>query len=580
MNNHATSSNPTAPLLLAAGVLLVVLFALVMWWTTGPEPTHDRPRSLARIDKSGSTQRTRATNTTPPTTQDTRPRLRLRLVGKALERRAELVGVVARGIDLGAEAALPTADDGGWIEIDHPSPSPSSHIAAWTPDRAMIARTFTPDSMPSKGGVIDLGDVDIDAPTGLDITLTNTLPGHDRYRVRFMRVFDNDQQPADDLARRIALRALDEALWLSYDWPPEATHVPGFPDYSRSVTLSAAEPTRVWPLFPDAATRLVLFAPSGEVSTPLDVGLSPRTIQPLSIDIAALFPHGARGCVTLDGRLVRAGTHEPIAGASITREDPVHQFAAVTTDRDGAFRFDCVPNQTVSQFRVRVAPGGEARPSVAREQTFRFVPPLFAAGSARETVSVRWEVAGLHWLIVAMDATTDARLRRESRAGFPRQFAQRWSQQLDAWESQTPDELAFEAHGFAVGLSRPGRWRAVLATNPLELHYSDEVIVEGPPAEHRVRLAARQPQQQPRSLLVTSRPNNYPVDRLEVGASVAPTVLGWSHFITDAQGTVVLGVVNADAVTLRLGMPPADTQEVIDLTRTTQELIEITLDTP
>jgi hypothetical protein len=359
-------------------------------------------------------------------------------------------------------APVTAAAKGGVLGPVAVPPAPRYQLIAFTPDGTFWSGDFVPGSKPVSG-LLDAGVLRANRPTGVSVRLTGTRDVEGTFSVRIERIVD----PAE-VERTSALlpvvSMVDPDLGLSL---MNGTPVP----------LSLETDTRLAPLPPDPAVRLVLRAPSGREAAEVEVPMREGTVTPVTLDVAKLFPEGVSRSLTLRGRVLLEGTSR--SGARGVMGPTGAEFAV---DAEGRFTIPDVPAWRESLFFVwRDAAEEGRRPEAPARWDFLFKP----TDAMRGTADVEWRVPVFRWLVLRMDAFTRAQLRERSQPPYPVYMLEVRDPQ-GTWSEVSTESFVEEEDGVAVSLLEPGTYRVQVASSPYAVRTSSVARVEAGGGEARL----------------------------------------------------------------------------------------------
>ncbi|RKI68574.1 carboxypeptidase regulatory-like domain-containing protein [Corallococcus sp. AB049A] len=406
--------------------------------------------------------------------------------------------------------------------------APRYQVMAFAPDGTVWWGDEVPATQPVTGRV-DLGVVKAHPPTGVRVRLEGArdLPG--TFFVRMQRGVDPEH--AEEASRLLPVLALAA---------PKLMHA--F-ENDTPVPLSKDEETRLAPLPPDRSLRLWLRTPSGKQSEPVDVPLREGFVEPVTLDVAKLFPEGVGDTVTLRGRVLLGDGTRPL-GSAVFRQGDGGEELPLTPD--GRFTIQDVPTWKETRFTVRREVGEEqGRPLGPLWWDFDFTP----TAETRGTVDVVWRMPVYRWLVLRMDGFTRAQLRERSEPPYPVYLLERRDAQ-GAWSLVPTREFHPEEDGLAVSLVEPGTYRVRVASSPYASRPSSVARVGEDFADTEVRLSAEDGLLSACEVQVTRE--GQPVDGAVVIASGSSPSLPPVRAETDSTGRWRMGAVNSDAVPLRV----------------------------
>ncbi|MFP2896742.1 carboxypeptidase regulatory-like domain-containing protein [Corallococcus sp. 4LFB] len=320
-------------------------------------------------------------------------------------------------------------------------PAPRYQVVAFEPDGTFWWADFVPGTALPTTGTLDAGVLRANRPTGVSIRLDGARNTEGTFSVRIERDVDpRDAERASALQPVLALVNPDLG-WALVNGTP--------------VPLSPDADTRLAPLPPDRAVRLWLRAPSGREGSPVEVPLREGTVNPVTLDVARLFPEGMSRSVTLRGRVLLGNTPRP-AGRMVGwvgGEEPV--------DADGRFTIPNVPAWRATRFNVWLGMEEDGRPEAPSMWDFDFTP----TEGMPDTVDVEWRVPVYRWLVVRMDGFTRAQLKERSERPYPVYLLERRDAQ-GLWSAVPSQKFVPEEDGVAVSLLEPGTYRVQVASAP------------------------------------------------------------------------------------------------------------------
>ncbi|NBD10079.1 carboxypeptidase regulatory-like domain-containing protein [Corallococcus silvisoli] len=341
------------------------------------------------------------------------------------------------------KAPVIASEQGGRVgPVEVPS-APRYLLAAFEPDGTIWWADHMPATQPVTG-TVDLGVLREQRPTGVRVRLEGARDVQGTFSVRLQRVVE----PAEVEQASALLSVLAMAA-------PELMHAVQNDDFIPLVTDGE---TRLAPLPPDRSLRLWLRAPSGKRGLPVEVPLREGSVEPVSLDVAKVFPEGVGGSVTLRGRVLLGSGARPLGPAVLIRDDGEQ----VRVDADGRFTMQGVPTWKQTAFSVRREQEEEARRPVAPPfWDFGFSPAVAMQG----TVDVEWRVPAYQWLVLRMDGFTRAQLKERSLPLYPVYLLERRDER-GGWSEVTTQEFIPEGDSVAVSLTEPGTYRIQVASSP------------------------------------------------------------------------------------------------------------------
>ncbi|RKG74478.1 carboxypeptidase regulatory-like domain-containing protein, partial [Corallococcus exercitus] len=182
------------------------------------------------------------------------------------------------------EAPVTASAQGGVVGPVAVPSAPRYQVMAFAPDGTVWWGDQVPATQPVTGRV-DLGPLREHPPTGVRVRLEGArdIPG--TFSVRMQRGVDPENaEKASRLLTVLALAAPELMQAFENDTP---------------VPLVNDGETRLAPLPPDRSLRLWLRTPSGKQSEPVEVPLREGSVEPVTLDVAKLFPEGVGDTVTL-----------------------------------------------------------------------------------------------------------------------------------------------------------------------------------------------------------------------------------------------------------------------------------------
>lgn len=397
------------------------------------------------------------------------------------------------------------------------APAPRYRLLAWAEDgTAWQGDLVAPDA---PAGTLDFGALRPVSPTGVRVLLVGRV--REGFRVRLTRA-PRDEADAERAAASLPLvRAVRPALARALE---------------GEGALPLGDGAVLAPLPPDAAVRLTVVAPTGREAEALTVPLREGRVEDVRLDLERLFPGGEGRLVALDGRVVLGeGTRPLPAGARLERLFPAG--ADVPLPPDGRFRLGGLPGWAPSRFALHLPAPRDGRPPGPGRWELDLDPQ-----GAEERVARTWRVPAYGWLVLALDANARTLLHTDARRPYPVYLLERQDER-GAWRVEPGDAFLEEEDGVAVSLTRPGVYRVVAASSPLDRMESAPVRVERVEGERVVRLGARA---DGRTCRVVVTRDGRPVSGARVFAGGTRGSLPPLRGTTDAQGVFALGAVRGD----------------------------------
>lgn len=395
-------------------------------------------------------------------------------------------------------------------------------------------------------GILHAGELAPIPPTGLRIRRSG--PSDQTFPVRLGRADD----PLAAAAVPLGLDAL-----LGWAYPDLAAAYRG----ERPLQLEPGVST-LMPLIPEPVVRLL---PTG--GEPIVVALAPGRIVDLDLsDDQRAYP------VALQGRLVVAGTSEPIPKAVIDGE----HGEQVITDAEGRFRFEALPGDRETSFQIsREAPPPGERPRLPDRHAVRFDPQAHrsASGDIEAEVTETWEVPVYRWLVLDLDPAQREALQPGREQVYPIHRLER--QDGTRWRATGVDHFLPEPDGVAVSLTAPGRYRVAVYASPTERYTSTVGDLTAGTEEARVRLLPTAPRDHTLEFRLAGQPLADTAIRV-----FSPDGLPPLETRTDAAGRLRLSVAGLSSLHLQFGqagvretelvLPPGRVRQTVELEKRTK----------
>lgn len=425
------------------------------------------------------------------------------------------------------EAPVTVSAQGGVVgPVEVPS-APRYEVMAFAPDGTIWWAEHVPASPPMTG-VVDLGVVKARPPTGVRVRLegARNIPG--TFSVRMSRGIgpDEDVERVSRLLPALALAA------------PELIHAM---DEDVFLPLVTDGETRLAPVPPDFSVWLVLRTPAGKRSKSLEVPLREGSVEPVTLDVAKLFPEGVGGTVTLRGRVLLGDMGRPLGPATVKPADG----EPIPFGEDGRFTVEDVPAWGPTVFTVSRESPEQGRPVAPREWRFTFTPTAGMQG----VVEVDWRVPAYRWLVLRMDGFTQSQLMERSRMPYPVYLLERRDAE-GGWRDVPAQEFLPEEDGVAVSLVEPGTYRVQVASSPFAARPSSVARVGDDAQEMEVRLSPEMAP--PPSCELHVFKNGQPRSGVGVSAGGMYRSLPRAGGRTDTAGRWPMGPVNTDELPLML----------------------------
>jgi hypothetical protein len=432
-------------------------------------------------------------------------------------------------------ASVTASTKGGVLGPVAVPPASRYQVVAFTPDGTFWSGDFVPGTKPVSG-LLDAGVLRANRPTGVSVRLDGARDVEGTFSVRMERIVDRaDAERASALMPVLALVDPDLGRALV-----NGTPVPVSPDAD----------TRLAPLPPDPAVRLVLRAPSGREGTGVEVPLREGTVTPVTLDVARLFPEGVSRSLTLRGRVLLEGTSRPggqVVYGPTGAETPV--------DAEGRFTIPDVPAWHASRFSVaRDEVERGRRPEAPSPWHVTFTP----TDAMRGAVDVEWRVPRFRWLVLRMDAFTRAQLAERSQPPYP-VYALERRDARGAWSEVPTESFVDEADGVAVSVLEPGTYRVQVASSPYAVRASSVARVGGEGGDAEARLSPDAASGSGCEVHVTRA--GRPVSGASVRVGGASRSLPPMRAETDVMGRWRMGAVNSSAVPMQVQAGDAEAWE-------------------
>lgn len=438
--------------------------------------------------------------------------------------------------------------DGSIGPIEVPS-AELYRIVAWQEEGAIFALDYAP--LNGEKGELDAGHINRIRPTGLRIKPDPAIT-HKGYHLRMSRIVKESLPHRDPLADILPL---------------------GFPEVYRAYdgeTIPLETPLRLAPLYPDEVVQLQVIAPDGTPAPPLRIPLERERIKEIILDKEKLpNPETTQGLV-FEGLL--RFPHRPDLPDGTIIERLGARFQRLHVGVDGFFRFENVPTQTETRFRVRIPSTHSTRPEAPEDSYFNLMPT--PEERDLKLAKREWVLPTFRWLVVNIDKNQRATLEKNTPRGYPVYVLE---EEIDG-DIQTigSDYFLQEENGMAVALVKEGIFRVKIALSPVYFLTTQWVRSEQTDAEVFIPSPTLSSPDIPEYTLSAKDVQQNPLAATQFWLVGEHGSLPPIRLTTNRQGLVALGKINVPIIFVSAG----DTEHKVTIADLPSPHLQLTFPAP